>query len=589
MLAVLGAAACNSDTAGVTNAGAGGTAGVLVVTEPGPISRDGQAVDSVELEGFDAAGNLVAGPITVPFSTTMTFDLGAAIAQVQNIELDYLRNGGLALFRVSVPRGPDGSFDLTDPAEQAVQLHDSGFAVVGNTVTVNFAGPEFGDTRRQQARVAEGIRFKGMCYSPAPINFRNIDGPAIGDLFWDRDDSKNRENWFALWGSGPLQMSDNKDRTARGDVNDMRSKGVNLIRTYCMISRQLFDIVNGNFISGAIPSPPDKWDHFTHQQFLDHCWNNGHDPIYVLIGIPLPSTVLYNYGGASAAERAYWDFVLRETVTDTHNHPAVLGYTLFNEIDENRSAWPGVNEIQLTGGVQNADSDYYYGKLIEYSRVIHDITGRDGDNRKLVGWAAHDNQPFVHYGSSVPAGNPYFSQLVDIDFYGVNTYQSQSLDSVLGNAEGRYGSLTGANKKPVILTEFGWPGVGQRSNDPSSIYEDAQTRANAAAVITRMIPQAYASPLVLGVCYFEYSDEWWKEPPNIASQWNGLSTPDGGMPNGYHDQEGFGLYSTARAGGRPTTDSPYDGARGRVVLPVDTYTPRTELIDALVKAYQAVQ
>lgn len=559
----------------------------VVVTEPAPIARDGHPVDTLELEGFDAGGNLIFGPFFVPFSTTMVFDVGEIPAAVQTLELDYLRHGGFALFRAFIPRNADGSFNLNNPGEQAVELHDTAFEIQGNSVNVTFLGHEFGPVRGAQNKVQANVRFKGMCYSPAPINFRNVDAPSIGDLFWDR--VGNQENWFALWGSGPLQMSDNADKNARGDVNDMRAMGINLIRTYCMVSRQLFVVENNEFKAGVIPVPPDKFAHFTHKQFLDHCWNNGNQPIYVLVGIPLPSTVLYRYGNATDAERAYWDFIVEEIVRDTHDHPAVLGYTLFNEIDENRSAWPGVNEIKLTGGVQNEDSDFYYGQLLKYSKKIHDITGRGANQRKLVGWAAHDNQPFVHYGGSVPAANPYFAQLEDIDFYGVNTYQSLSLDSVLGSANGQYGSLTGKAKKPVILTELGWPGVG--TSNPAnldSLVDNEVTQKKAAAVITDMIPKAFASDLVLGLCYFEYSDEWWKQPPFDATAWNG-GPPDPGMPNGYHSQEAFGLYATARAGGRKNNDSVYDGAKNRVVLPVDSYIPRQPMIDALKAAYANVK
>ncbi len=61
------------------------------------------------------------------------------------------------------------------------------------------------------------------------------------------------------------------------------------------------------------------------------------------------------------------------------------------------------------------------------------------------------------------------------------------------------------------------------------------------------------------------------------------------MPNGYHSQEAFGLYATARSGGRSTTDSVYNGEKNRVVLPVDSYIARQPMIDALKAAYAAVK
>jgi len=557
----------------------------VTVTEPGPITRDGDVVDTVEMEGFDGGGNRVFGPFFVPFSTRMTFP--APPAEVVTLEVDYLRNGGYALYRCPIQRGSDGKFDLDDPVQHAIELHDTGHSIVvvdgDHQILTTHSGAQHGSIRQKGSSVRPKAvpltHLKGVCYSPAPINFRNIDAPSLGDLFWDS--SADAFNWYALWGKGALGET---GFNARDDLGKMRELGINCLRTYCMLSRQLYVIdEKGNYKEGEIPDPPDKFHHFTHKQFLDLCWNNGHDPIYVLIGIPLPPDVLYKYGGGSPQVKAFWDFVLKETVTDTKDHPAVLGYTLFNEIDENVSAWPGVDQSAITGGEQNENSDYYYGKLKEYSKAIHDITGREDEHRKLVGWAAHDNRPFVHYGSTVPAGQPYFTQLTDIDYYGVNTYQAKSLDSVVGDTlEGAYGKLTGASKKPLILTELGWPGVGHKDNQ---LYEDETTRTKAAEVIASMIPKAFASKLVLGVMYFEYADEWWKQPPNNATEWNG-GPRDDGMPNGFHDQEAFGLFSTKRAGTRKNTDAPYH--INAPVLPVDDYVERTELTKALKKAYADV-
>jgi len=309
----------------------------------------------------------------------------------------------------------------------------------------------------------------------------------------------------------------------------------------------------------------------------------------VMVGIPLPSTVLYRYGNASAAEKAYWEYVLPELVNDVKDHPAVMGFTLFNEIDENRSAWPGVNEINISGGIANADSDFYYNTLQRYASKIHDLTGRDAAHRKLVGWAAHESRPFAHYGSTVPAGNPYFTQLTDIDYYGVNVYQGTNFNDTLSRTqEGALGKFTGANRKPIFMTEVGWAASGHDKHD--KIYEDADTRTKAAGAITRMIPQLTVDPVVIGIAYFEYSDEWWKQPPYDATQWNGIgpagSAPiDSAMPNRYHDQEAFGLFSTALgAGRRSTNDEPY--VNNRPVTPVDPYIERTELTQALIDAYK---
>lgn len=563
----------------------------VTVTEPAIISRAGDTVDSLSMEGFDANGNLVFGPTIVDFSNSMSFP--APPDSVATLQLDYLRNHGFALFRADLTRQPDGTFNLSNPSEQPVTLQDSGFNVVsdgsgGFKVQSKLTGSPVGLVARAvnaQSSGSADIKLKGVCYSPAPIGFDNTVAPAIGDLFWDS--VTGAKNWYVLWASGRAEYD--FSAKGRGDLDKIRGLGANCIRVYSMISRQLADLdANGNYVVGPVPNPPDNFVHFTHKAFLDQCWNDGHNPLYVLVGIPIPETMLYKYKYdlLSAADKAYWEFVINETVNDVKDHPAVLGFVLFNEHDEDRSAFPGqtYNDKTFTyeGGVQDENSDFYYGQLKKYSSLIHDLTGRTADTRKLVGWAAHDSPAFAFYGSHVPSGQPYFSQLPDIDFFGVNTYQSVNLDSVVGpTISGSYGTFADNVKKPVFLTEFGWVGVGH--DQTGNLYEDGTTRSKAATVISRMVPQAFASSLVIGMTYFEFSDEWWKQPPYDATKWN-PGPFDPGMPNGYHDQEGFGLFSTSLGAGRTSTAQP-PYANGRPVYPVDVLNERTEMTDALKQAF----
>jgi hypothetical protein len=118
-------------------------------------------------------------------------------------------------------------------------------------------------------------------------------------------------------------------------------------------------------------------------------------------------------------------------------------------------------------------------------------------------------------------------------------------------------------------------------NNAGSIYEDATTRQKAAAVLNRVVPQAYSHPLCIGLYYFEFCDEWWNQPeaPNIWTWWGGPPAP--GLPNGYWDNDGFGLYSIKRGGGRPNDAPIWDPKTNGPALPIDIHTERTELTSAL--------
>ncbi|MEL6864842.1 MAG: hypothetical protein AAFP19_10495, partial [Bacteroidota bacterium] len=156
---------------------------------------------------------------------------------------------------------------------------------------------------------------KGMCYSPCPINGSNGDAPALGDWFWDSFSGTGFSitNWKAIW-----------DR----DFPNLRSMGVNALRVYSTLSRQL----NAD---GSYPSPWNSGQLFTHTDFLDKCWNNGDNPMYVMVGIPMPQQMFWKnlYDTLGNTEKAFWTNVLQETVAQMANHPAVMGFVVQNEMD----------------------------------------------------------------------------------------------------------------------------------------------------------------------------------------------------------------------------------------------------------------
>jgi hypothetical protein len=101
-----------------------------------------------------------------------------------------------------------------------------------------------------------------------------------------------------------------------------------------------------------------------------------------------------------------------------------------------------------------------------------------------------------------------------------------------------------------------------------------------------MLPMAFQQPLCLGLYYFEFCDEWWNEPlaPNIYTWWGG--DPDAGLPNGYWDQDGFGLYSIRR-GGDLSNDAPIWVDNGPNA-PIDVHTERTEITAKIIAAYGSI-
>ena len=397
------------------------------------------------------------------------------------------------------------------------------------------------------------IALKGVCYSPAPLNGSNRFAPAIGDWFWDSFNGVT--GWTALW---------------ERDSPQIRTHLLaNTIRVYCMLSRQLL-------IGGGFPNPWNSGQLFTHQNFLDGCWDISappldRKPLYVLVGIPLPSEMFWKnlYEQTSQVEITYWTEVLAETAQTLGQHPAVMGFTIQNEEDGPDVCYG------------NPDlATFWWGQVEKMAAIV-----KQAAPDKLVGMATHDDP-------NIPAkAAPYMAQCPSIDYWGVNTYQTVNFNSIFDgvpNIGPGYNGLTGVALKPVILTEWGLPATGHKNpSDPSTIYEDQDTRTKTSNVIGPMLPMVFQEPLCLGLYYFEFCDEWWNEPlsPNIYTWWGG--TPDAGFPDGYWDQDGFGLYSIRRGGTLQNNDPIW--INNGPNTPIDVHAERSELTSKIIETYRTIQ
>ena len=200
-----------------------------------------------------------------------------------------------------------------------------------------------------------------------------------------------------------------------------------------------------------------------------------------------------------------------------------------------------------------------------------------------------------------------------VDFYGVNAFQKDTVAATLDNY--RQGVL-GSAARPVILTEYGLPPTFHAdisTFQPPGVIGTFPTKANidsiadspasigaAAQAVARVIPQALGHPINAGMTYFEWADEWWKADPfaynglgqpavtTEVTRWNG-GLPNPGFPNGYGDEEGFGLHSIRTNGRTPEqvyTVNPNAPAGNTTP---DILTERTALFQAVVNAYGPVR
>ena len=338
-------------------------------------------------------------------------------------------------------------------------------------------------------------------------------------------------------------------------------------------------------------------DDHQHKQFLDLCWNNGRNPIYVIVGIPLPPDNMYLNLQGNTDKIKFYDFVLRETIADLKDHPAVLGFTTQNEVNDGVDAFPNASGGQMSAdntatGAQNARSDFYWGKVKEHSDYAK-TTAPD----KLNGICVHDFREIAQYASAFPEGNSYLAQASNLDFVGINTYQTIDYNSQFLQG---WGAVTGNARKALLFSELGFPATTRDGNDPRTIKETPESRQNTAKLVEKMLPQAYSNGVSIGACYFEFSDEWWKQKENTKvvngrtvnaiDEWYG-GNREQGFPNGWWDEEGFGLFSVARFPGLQNSDPVMVEVNGIAIGPdrrLDRLTERTEITSVVKRIFDSL-
>ncbi|MFX1767846.1 cellulase family glycosylhydrolase [Paraburkholderia sp. A1RI-2L] len=540
----------------------------------------------------EAAGASVLTPIDITQDSEEVLT-----AELQTLQsLDDSGNTGNG---IDISRAPPSDCNLSDQSGckvDAATAEDNfvkGMAKLGAPYSTSYAGEK--SVWRTQTTPGCLItmngncyKIKGVTYSPAPVGYDVMKGPALGDLFWDSfTDDKSHQiwNWYSLWGKGALSGT---KYNARDDLGNIKALGVNTIRVYAMLARQITES----------PAPAPKSGHlFTHTQFLDSAAENG---LHVLVDIPLPDTLFWQdkHDGSADPDASklipFWESLLDETVDQLKNNPAVMGFDIMNEKDGATTAF------NTNNGAATAKTDFFYYQAIKYATAI-----KTKAPDKLVGWAIHDAPALVEWASTHKftagplAGKIYFEELAKVfDYWGVNTYQinsdpnQPSLGPVLGKGPndpaGSYGKLPATMFKPVIFTEWGWPGTGR--DGQGAIMDNATTRQNTANAISRTFSEAYGATynvdykdIFAGAFFFSYSTEWWKSgSPNV---WNATSGNQfaANWPNQYDDEEGFGLYKIGQVG-KKQNGNPW--CPSGPCLPYDTLEPMSPMTDALASVYK---
>lgn len=269
------------------------------------------------------------------------------------------------------------------------------------------------------------------------------------------------------------------------DLPRIRAMGINVLRVY-------------------------GWDvSADHKAFLDACHNGGVDPIHVIVNRWIWEQT--DWDDAAAVDALCSQFAAIED--GLGKHPAVLALALGNE----------VNLVTPSGKtVANGANPAYWAAM---QRVASAVKARNPE--RLVTVPINDN--LAH----LAVGEPLMSAL---DFWSYQAYRGAGFGSL-------FADYAAVSARPLLLTEFGMDAFDHASGKeyPNNGYTAAQ------ALVSLWQGIAAAKAVCAGGCVFEYADDWGKvggAGTQEAGPWAHPAFPDGWM-----DEEWWGLFAVAKAGG----------------------------------------
>lgn len=335
---------------------------------------------------------------------------------------------------------------------------------------------------------------QGVCYQPIPWG-ASANWPPFGNFM--------SSPWHEIW---------------ERDLPIMRNGGVNLLRTYNMPCEQ-------------------QGVEYDHTDFLNACWNNGNNPIYVLLGFgDLNNLAIYDPWKSNAAARTSAEKVFLKTVEKYKDFPAVMGFIIANEVNTsdtiaNSEFWKWLNKLCIQAK-ENAPDKITVMSLVDDSMNSVTTCGK---------------------------------QMPDLDVWGINSYRGQINPANANNFDNLWSSFHSVSNKPLLITEWGAPAS---THDVSGALSFSETVANdlntyitghyldfvwnAVSTTTNGSGanpnSANWAPVCIGSCYFEWSDELWKLDATSgktcqATVQNAGISQNAAFPGGWDDEECFGLNS----------------------------------------------
>ena len=348
------------------------------------------------------------------------------------------------------------------------------FGLTGSTYATTFS-----ISGRQILVDGAPFTIKGVGYSPVPIGIDPETTPPYGDYF--------TSNYSPIY---------------ERDLPLLRQMGANTIRLW-------------------------GWNNTAdHTDFLNKAYNNGVDPIYVIVTFWMGPSAYPDISSLSARTQIKANF--RAMVAAHKNHPAILMWSIGNELN---ASWMYADRLNdLFSLINEMAAEAHQEEGSGYNPVTTPLL----DNNLINTIATRD------------------SSMISLDVWGADVYRGQSFGPL-------FDDYKAVSDKPFVILEYGIDAYDHQHNDE---YENIGLPYQAiyAEALWREIEGN--SDVCPGGAIMVYSDEWWKgkystDCVDKNPSYHGLcGYAASSHPDGYANEEWWGIMRTKDNGSAPDIMEP---------------------------------
>ncbi len=266
-----------------------------------------------------------------------------------------------------------------------------------------------------------------------------------------------------------------------------------------------------------------------HTDFLNKAYNNGTDPIYVIVSFWMGPSVYPDISSPDARAQIKANF--RNMVKAHKTNPAVLMYAIGNELN---TPWMyGDKPSDLFSLINEMAQDAHIEEGVNY----HPVTTPLADINLVNTIATYD------------------STMTNLDVWSVQLYRGSSFGSF-------FSDYAIVSRKPLAVLEYGIDAYDNRNGDE---YEKIGTPYQATYAQSLWKEIVGSSNISSGGSIMAYSDEWWKGkhghsypgcPDYDPSLHSNCGYPAGSHPDGYSNEEWWGIMRTKDNGSNPDIMEP---------------------------------